>query len=81
MPYRVKIEHPNFREPYFWPGRNEEPMDLGKVEAEQVIADCERLDRNLDRYARQRGDARKARHFTLEWVKADRQLRRGNARR
>ena len=76
MPYRVKIIHPLHREPYYWPGKGEEPADMSKSEAERVIEDCKPLERSLQRWAGERGERREPCRVELEWGKAERQPQR-----
>lgn len=76
MPYRVKITHPDHAEPYYWPGAGEEPKEMSQKEAAGVIADCQRLDQSLARYARERGEGWVPRRFDLDWLKASRPVRR-----
>ena len=72
MPYRVRIDHPNFRDPFYWPGHGEEPADLSKTEAERVVEDMQQLDANLSAAAGRRGEQWEARQYRLDWVKAER---------
>lgn len=75
MPYRVKIIHPLHAEPYYWPGKGEQPEEMSRTEAERIIADCQPLERSLGRWAKEAGQARIPCRMELEWVKAERQLR------
>lgn len=78
MPYRVLIEQPHIRGAYHWPGYKLEPEDMSKEQAEQVIRDLKRMDANRARYA---GGQSWVGQYTLDWVKADRQLKRSAPRR
>jgi hypothetical protein len=81
MPYRVKIAHPDFAEPFYWPGHGLEPLDMSQAEALQVVEDCKPLERSLERWAKERGERFTPRKIELDWVRSERPMRASGPRR